>query len=107
MGLAPRSEVRAEGWLRPPERSGVQHQPRASPPPARTVHGALRAGWPGQCVPLDLPRTFPPGQYRVVKKVGRGAWAGRFTIGDVPGEFAPSPEVRLFVGAGLGVALFE
>lgn len=34
--------------------------------------GYLRAGMPGRCVPLDLPRDFPPGQYRIVKEVGRG-----------------------------------
>lgn len=33
------------------------------------------------------------------------SWAGYFEIGNVAGELFPSPEVRLFIGAGLGVAL--
>jgi hypothetical protein len=35
------------------------------------------------------------------------AWAGRFEIAGVPGEFSPAPQIRLFVGAGLGAALFQ
>jgi hypothetical protein len=34
------------------------------------------------------------------------AWAGRFEIEGLPGQLFPSPELRLFVGAGLGIALF-
>ena len=49
---------------------------------------AGRAGW---CGSLDLPHTFPPGQYRIVKEVGRGSWpsGGRSQFLTAPFEVVP------------------
>jgi hypothetical protein len=34
------------------------------------------------------------------------ALAARFEVDNVPGEFFPAPQVRAFIGAGVGIALF-